>query len=46
MSQLNGNGIPTNKTYGQVGDIYTEGAVANAPWGAINATITYDYTGE
>lgn len=24
MSQLNGNGIPTNKTYGQVGDIYTD----------------------
>lgn len=25
---------------------WSEGAVANAPWGAINATITYDYTGE
>ena len=24
MSQLNGNGIPTNKTHGQVGDIYTD----------------------
>ena len=25
---------------------WSEGAVANAPWGAINATINYDYTGE
>lgn len=25
---------------------WSEGAVANAPWGATNATITYDYTGE
>lgn len=24
MSQLNGNGAPTNKTQGQVGDIYTD----------------------
>lgn len=24
---------------------WAEGAVANAPWGATNATITYDYTG-
>ena len=24
---------------------WSEGAVANAPWGATNATITYDYTG-
>lgn len=23
---------------------WSEGAVANAPWGATNATITYDYT--
>lgn len=25
---------------------WAEGAVANAPWGATNATITYNYTGE
>lgn len=25
---------------------WSEGSVANAPWGASNATITYDYTGE
>ena len=25
---------------------WSEGAVANAPWGATNATITYNYTGE
>jgi hypothetical protein len=24
---------------------WAEGAVANAPWGATNATITYGYTG-
>jgi hypothetical protein len=24
---------------------WAEGAVANAPWGATNATITYNYTG-
>jgi hypothetical protein len=24
---------------------WSEGAVANAPWGATNATVTYDYTG-
>ena len=23
---------------------WAEGAVANAPWGATNATITYNYT--
>lgn len=25
---------------------WAEGAVANAPWGATNATINYNYTGE
>ena len=25
---------------------WSQGAVANAPWGATNATITYNYTGE
>lgn len=25
---------------------WAEGEVANAPWGATNATITYNYTGE
>ena len=25
---------------------WSEGAVANAPWGATNATITYNYVGE
>ena len=25
---------------------WSEGEVANAPWGAINATINYNYTGE
>lgn len=25
---------------------WSEGAVANAPWGAVNATINYDYTGD
>lgn len=25
---------------------WAEGAVANAPWGAVNATINYNYTGE
>ena len=25
---------------------WAEGAVANAPWGATNATITYNYTGD
>ena len=25
---------------------WSEGAVKNAPWGAMNATITYNYTGE
>jgi hypothetical protein len=25
---------------------WDEGAVANAPWGATNATINYNYTGE
>ena len=25
---------------------WSEGSVANAPWGATNATITYNYTGE
>lgn len=25
---------------------WSEGAVANAPWGATNATINYNYTGE
>lgn len=25
---------------------WAEGSVANAPWGATNATITYNYTGE
>ena len=25
---------------------WAEGAVANAPWGVTNATITYNYTGE
>lgn len=24
---------------------WSEGAVANAPWGATNATINYDYVG-
>lgn len=24
---------------------WVEGAVANAPWGATNATINYNYTG-
>lgn len=24
---------------------WAEGAVANAPWGATNAAITYNYTG-
>lgn len=25
---------------------WSEGDVANAPWGAVNATINYDYTGD
>jgi hypothetical protein len=25
---------------------WAEGAVENAPWGATNATINYNYTGE
>ena len=25
---------------------WAEGAIANAPWGATNATINYNYTGE
>lgn len=25
---------------------WSEGEVANAPWGAVNATINYNYTGE
>ena len=28
------------------GKTETEGAVASAPWGATNATINYNYTGE
>ena len=24
---------------------WSEGAIENAPWGAVNATINYDYTG-
>lgn len=33
----------TNLT--QINCPWSEGAVANAPWGATNATITYDYVG-
>lgn len=49
-------GVPTSlsaKTFGDPNTIITtinvpwaEGEVANAPWGAANATINYNYTGE
>ena len=44
------NSIANNAFYGctnirNINVPWAEGAVANAPWGATNATINYNYTG-
>lgn len=56
MSEIKNNGIPTPKTISDtafrtcdnlvsIKVPWSEGSVAGAPWGATNATVTYDYTG-
>ena len=54
LTSITFNGTPTsiatNAFYGcanltQINVPWADGAVANAPWGATNATINYSYTG-
>ena len=42
---LTGNSVGTMKNLVTINVPWSEGEVANAPWGAVNATINYNYTG-
>ena len=43
---INNSAFQTNLKLTTINVPWAEGAVANAPWGATNATINYNYTGE